>query len=339
LAELLGGRLTVSSEKDKGSVFSLVIPAGVDVCKQPTLDRDNVVDRADDEEEATGPCTFSGHVLVADDVKTNQMLSKFLLNRMGLEVTIAEDGNQAVEKALVEAFDLILMDMQMPNMNGYEATKALRKKGLTTPIIALTANAMKGDDKKCIEAGCNDYLPKPLDRRRLFEKIHKHLPLKKDSLCERIDSAESHADELMEPGSDLVSQGSQSSEIPGNSEEVIDWDQLISRLVDTELVKEVTPIFLDDNKERFDELSEAIKLGDTEAIKLYAHALRGAGGNFGAKRLSEIALRLECAAAENDLEAAAPVFEELRIEFEKVVSFISRPDWLEIAQREQLTHI
>lgn len=339
LAELLGGRLTVSSEKDKGSVFSLIIPAGVDVCKQPTLDRDNVVDRADDDQEATEPSRFSGHVLVADDVETNQMLSKFLLNRMGFEVTIAEDGSQAVEKALAEAFDLILMDMQMPNMNGYEATRALRKKGLTTPIIALTANAMKGDDKKCIEAGCNDYLPKPLDRRELFEKIRKHLPLKEDSSRERSDSAESHADEFMEPGSDQVSQVAQSSEIHGNSEDIIDWDQLISRLVDTELVKEVTPIFLDDNKERFDKLTDAMQLGDTEAVKLYAHAIRGAGGNFGAKRLSEIARRLECAGTGNDMEAAVPLFEELKIEFEKVISFISRPDWIEIAQRQKLTHI
>ena len=91
LVELLGGRLTVTSEKGTGSVFSLIIPAGVDVCKQPVLDRDSVADRADDYQEAKEPSRFSGHVLVAEDVKTNQMLSKVLLNRMGLEVTIAED--------------------------------------------------------------------------------------------------------------------------------------------------------------------------------------------------------------------------------------------------------
>lgn len=135
------------------------------------------------------------------------------------------------------------------------------------------------------------------------------------------------------------SEGTQSSEIPGNSDDIIDWAQLISRFGDTELVKEVTPIFLDDNKERFDKLTDAMQSGDTEAVKLYAHAIRGAGGNFGAKRLSEIAHRLECAGAKNDLEAAAPLFDELRIEFEKVVSFVSRPDWIEIAQQQELAHI
>ncbi len=196
LVELLGGRLAVTSEKNKGSVFSLILPTGVDAAQQPALDRNNVADHVDDNREKTELSRFSGHVLVAEDVKTNQMLIKFLLNRMGLEVTIAEDGNQAVQNALAGAFDLIFMDIQMPNMNGYEATRALREKGLTTPIIALTANAMKGDDKKCTEAGCNDYLSKPLDRRELLEKIRKYLPLERDALSEKINSAESQVDEL-----------------------------------------------------------------------------------------------------------------------------------------------
>ncbi len=97
---------------------------------------------------------------------------------LGLEVTIAEDGNEAVEKALAQEFDLILMDIQMPNMNGYEATKSLRKQGITTPIVTLTAHVMTGDDQKCIRAGCDDYLPKPLDHRQLLEKLRKYLKVK-----------------------------------------------------------------------------------------------------------------------------------------------------------------
>ena len=334
LAELLGGQLTLTSEENKGSVFSLIIPTGVDAAEQPALDINNIADHVYDKREKTELFKFSGRVLVAEDVKTNQMLITFLLNRMGLEVTIAEDGNQAAEKALAGAFDLIFMDMQMPNMNGYEATRTLRKSGLTTPIVALTANAMKEDDEKCKEAGCNDYLAKPIDREALFEKIRDYLPLEEDSLCERIDSVESQVDELTKLGSDRISQEAQSSEVRSNSEEIIDWDQLISRLVDMELVKELTPVFLEDNKERFDKLTEAMKLGDAKAVASYAHALKGAGANFGAERLSEIAHRLECAGTENDMEAAAPVFDELKIEFEKVVSFMSRTDWIEIAQRQ-----
>jgi len=175
LTQLLGGKVEVSSEKGAGSVFSLIIPTGIDEARQPVLDED-LLRHADDDREKAEPCKFTGHVLVAEDVKTNQMLIKFLLGGMGLKVTIAEDGSQAVEKALAEELDVIFMDMQMPNMNGYDATRALREKGITTPIVALTANAMQGDEKKCTEAGCDDYLTKPLDRGELMEKIRKYLP-------------------------------------------------------------------------------------------------------------------------------------------------------------------
>ncbi|MCK4957940.1 MAG: response regulator [Planctomycetes bacterium] len=118
---------------------------------------------------------FTGRILVAEDSPTNQMLVKLLLERMGFEVTIVEDGCQAVQKATTGNFDLVLMDIQMPNMNGLEATRALRQKKLTTPIIALTANAMKGDREKCLQAGCDDYLTKPIDVQQLSEIIRSHV--------------------------------------------------------------------------------------------------------------------------------------------------------------------
>ena len=128
---------------------------------------------------------FSGHVLVAEDVETDQLFIKLLLDRMGLEVTLVEDGNKAMQKAFAREFDLILMDIHMPHMNGYEVTKTLRKEGIKTPIIALTANSMKGEEKKCIEAGCDDYLAKPLDYHQLLKKIHKYLSPNKLALIEK----------------------------------------------------------------------------------------------------------------------------------------------------------
>jgi CheY-like chemotaxis protein len=91
-------------------------------------------------------------------------------------VTIAEDGKETMEKVLAGQFDLIFMDMQMPRMNGYEAAKLLRKKEITTPIVALTANAMKNDKEKCLESGCDGYLPKPIVHDQLVKMLEKYLP-------------------------------------------------------------------------------------------------------------------------------------------------------------------
>ena len=103
------------------------------------------------------------------------MLIKTLLDKMGLQTVLAENGKQAVDRVAEETFDIILMDIQMPVMNGYRATQILRDKGITTPIIALTANAMKGDSAKCREAGCDDYLAKPIHFAVLHKMIEKHL--------------------------------------------------------------------------------------------------------------------------------------------------------------------
>jgi len=189
LAGILGGQLTVRSREGKGSIFSLVLPVRVDVRKQPFLDRHNLAEELRAEQAKSPGPTFSGQVLVAEDVLTNQVLMKSILKRMGLEVTIAEDGDEAVQKVATGSFDLILMDVQMPKINGLEATRALRKMGIATPIVALTAHAMKGDDSRCIKAGCDDYLSKPIDRQKLLDVLTKYLPSTTEAVREESDAA------------------------------------------------------------------------------------------------------------------------------------------------------
>jgi CheY-like chemotaxis protein/anti-sigma regulatory factor (Ser/Thr protein kinase) len=184
-AGLLGGELTLTSEKGKGSVFSLIIPAGIDLAAQPLLNRHKIIDDVNKVKQDR----FSGCILVAEDVKTNQMLMKFLLEKMGLKVIIAENGAEAVDKALGQKFDLIFMDIQMPELNGYEATMMLRSKGIKIPIVALTAGTMEGDEEKCIEAGCDVYLSKPVVISKLIETLSKYLPSENQVLIEAASSA------------------------------------------------------------------------------------------------------------------------------------------------------
>ena len=176
LAKLLGGEVSFTSHEGKGSTFSLAIPAGIDAALQPPLEQDKTVREPILSKEDV--LTFSGKVLVAEDDKGCQILTRRLLERVGLEVTIANDGEEAIEKVLKESFDLIFMDVRMPTLNGFEATAALHQKGITAPIIAVTAHAMDGDRILCIEAGCNDYLSKPIEHKKLLEVLEKYLPAK-----------------------------------------------------------------------------------------------------------------------------------------------------------------
>ncbi len=338
LAKLLGGEVTVTGEEGKGSTFSLIIPMSLDSTKQLLSDAGDTADRMNAGGENRERIKFSGHVLVAEDVQANQVLAKALLERMGLEVTIAANGNETVQKARAHDFDLIFMDIQMPDMDGYQATRALREQGIKTPIIALTANAMKGDDEKCVEAGCDDYLPKPLDRRRLLEKIQKYLCVKDKVARENTNETRHHengaSDQSCSPAPE-ESHVSQTTEA-ADGKEILNWNELINRLGDEELIRDIVPIFLNDNKERIEKLAEAVEGGDSKMLKLYAHAVKGAARNIGATRLSDIAHRLECSGREDDQDAVPPLFDALKMEVEKVVAFLSLEDWIEIAKREKV---
>ena len=180
LSELIGGDLSVKSEEGKGSVFSVRVPAGTQQAgKDAVWNKYKQIDELNDESilipVEKGSFMANGKILVAEDNPSNQKLMTILLQKMDLEVTVAEDGQKAIEKCESNTYDLILMDMQMPNVNGYEATRQLRSQDVQTPIIAVTANAMMGDEEKCLEAGCDGYISKPIDRMKLAEVINAHL--------------------------------------------------------------------------------------------------------------------------------------------------------------------
>ncbi len=150
----------------------------------------------DKNEHKTAWKQFRGKVLVAEDNPANRMLIETLLKKHGLEPTLTENGKEAVDAALAGSFDMILMDMQMPVMNGYEATQMLRQNGFTLPIIALTASVMVGDRQKCIESGCDDFLSKPINRLHLQTALDSCLKPADDPPIDKLDQIVEQTDQL-----------------------------------------------------------------------------------------------------------------------------------------------
>ena len=180
LAAALGGDIEVVSELGKGSTFTLNIDTG-SLEGVPMLESPELAVAAEEESPPQEPLpALHGRVLLAEDTPDGQIVLGHVLRKLNLQVEIAEDGRAAcklAEKSKVEGspYDLILMDIQMPRMNGYEATRWLRHHGWQGPIVALTAHAMLGDREQCLEAGCDDYLSKPVDTTELWDVLGRYL--------------------------------------------------------------------------------------------------------------------------------------------------------------------
>jgi two-component system, sensor histidine kinase and response regulator len=234
-------------------------------------------------------------VLLAEDNQVNQLVATRILEKLGNRVTVVSNGREALAAAQSDKFDLIAMDVQMPEMDGLEATRAIRAwektTGRHTPIVALTAHAMKGDRERCLAAGMDGYTSKPIRIKELQEEIAQLIRLP------------------------LSSQGATSSI---NQEEGVIDQQAVLAGVDGNMavLRELVRLFLADYPQRLAEIKDAIRRGDAGALRRAAHTLQGSIGNFAAEKAFAAAQRMESIARNGDLGAAGDACRVLESELD-----------------------
>ena len=283
-ARALGGDVVAHSKPGMGSVFTATLDPGPLEGIVFIDSAEALIDTGETAEDVAGQWRFDAkRVLVVDDGEENRQLLEVVLGEVGLQVSQAENGQVAVEMATAESFDVILMDMQMPVMDGETATALLRKMGLETPIIALTANAMKGFETQLLAAGCTEFLTKPVDIEALLGVLGRLLG-----------GEFSAADALS---------GQSEEQDRAESASIVAEPPIVSRyLAAGARYRPIVEKFIVKLDEQLSAIRKARDERDFDALARLAHWLKGSGGTVGFDEFTEPAKALEEAAkAENEI--------------------------------------
>ena len=256
LANKLGGKISVESTPDVGSCFSLTVATG-------DIDKDNLFDFLPENKSIStqspiadeSEIKVNGKVLLAEDNVDNQRLVSMYLNKLGADVVVANNGKEAIEQTVKDDFDLILMDMQMPVMNGMDAIIRLREMGYTKPIVALTANAMKEDVDAYYKAGCDGFIQKPISQHKFKACVTQYLE--------------------------------------SSIEEVEDSPIASTLLIDEPEMTDLVHRFVNQLPSYVENISKSEKDKNWEQLRDHVHSLKGTSGNFGFDDLYKLMLNIE----------------------------------------------
>ena len=311
LVRLMGGQLRVESMPGAGSTFFFTIPVSIAEAGVPL-----------DGQQAGAPARLTPapgnlamrpgqarkRVLLVEDNPVNQRVASGLLTRRGHQVTIANNGAEALARLDSGLFDVVLMDLQMPVMDGIEATSAIRDRERGSDrrirIVAMTAHAMESDRQRCLDAGMDDYISKPVNPGALFAVV---------------EQAGRPAD-AVPPGSGPDADADR----PGAMASFDEAELLERTSGSAEIAAEVMRLFLDDCPVRLSAIEAAVRSGDAEELRLAAHALKGAAGNLSATGTCQAADALERIGAEGRMDAAAAAWEHLSIEAGRLLEDLTR---------------
>jgi signal transduction histidine kinase/DNA-binding response OmpR family regulator len=301
LASMMGGRISVESEIGRGSRFCLFVRMEA---LAPTIEPDTIAVAESSSSEETPPREVIArrelHILLAEDNRVNQAVASRILAKLGHILVIANNGLEAIEQLKQQAFDLVLMDVQMPEMDGILATKVIREHEKSThdhiPIIAMTAHAMTGDRARCLAAGMDGFLTKPITPEEVDAAIL--AALNDTSKVDRDMGADKHQEKATE-GSELPWDLSTTLEQLGGDET---------------LLQEVIDIFLEEAPKHLAALRLAVEQGIARTVETTAHTLKGEFGYLCVPGISQRASQIEEMGRSNDIRGAAALLPQFELD-------------------------
>jgi CheY-like chemotaxis protein/HPt (histidine-containing phosphotransfer) domain-containing protein len=262
-------------------------------------------------------------ILLAEDNITNQQVALGILKKLGLRADAVANGAEALKALETLPYDLVLMDVQMPELDGLEATRIIRARSFAginhlIPVIAMTAHAMQGDRERCLESGMNDYIAKPVSPQKLAETLAKWLPGEAAAAAELVPEREP-APAALKAAAFVFPEA---SELP-----VFDKAGVLDRLMgDEAIAREVAGVFLTDIPGRIAALSGCLAAGDAKGAEHQAHAIKGASANVGGERLSAAAFTMEREAKAGNLAAGQTRLAALEAQFAALQQAIKK-EW------------